>query len=90
MEEAHKVRRDMKVRKYGSGGGGSIEWVKCSIDVNRNGGARGAGMGSSARRSTRDTISISSLFSFHCAPVHYFHARAAMITSGTMKHEDGK
>lgn len=35
-----------EVRKYGSGGGGSIGWVKYSTDVNRNGGARGGGMGS--------------------------------------------
>ena len=49
MEEAHKVRRDIKVKKYGSGGGGSIERVEFSTDVSRNGGARGRGTGSNAR-----------------------------------------
>ena len=37
-----------EVRKYGSGGGRGIGWVKFSTDVNRNGGARGGGMGSGA------------------------------------------
>ena len=48
MDEAQKIWRDMKVRKYGSGGGGSIGRVRFSTDANRNGGAGGGGMGSSA------------------------------------------
>ena len=38
----------MKVRKYGSGGGGSIGQVKAATDMNRNGEARGRGMGITA------------------------------------------
>ena len=37
-----------EVRKYGSRGGGIIGQVKFSADVNMNGWARDAGMGSSA------------------------------------------
>jgi len=43
MGEAQKIWRDMKVREYGSGGGGSIRCVKLSTNVNRNGGAGGGG-----------------------------------------------
>ena len=50
IDEAQKTRRYMKVMKYGSGSGGSIGRVKISPDVNRNGGARGGGAGSSAGR----------------------------------------
>ena len=50
MEAAQKIRREMKVRKYGSGGGGSVRQVKLSPDVNTNGGAGVEGRtGSSAR-----------------------------------------
>jgi len=45
MDEVQKIWRDMKVRKYGSGGGGTIWQVKFSIDVNRNGGAGVGGTG---------------------------------------------
>ena len=38
-----------EVRKYGSRGEESIGQVKFSADVNRNGDARDAGMGSSAQ-----------------------------------------
>ena len=48
MDEAQKIWRDMKDRKYGSGGGGSTGWMKFFTDVNRNGGARGGGTSSSA------------------------------------------
>jgi len=48
MDEAQKIWRDMKVRKYGSGGGGSIGRVKFSTDVNRKSRAGGGGTGSSA------------------------------------------
>ena len=34
-DEAQKIRRDMKVRKYGFVGGGSIGGVKVSTNVNR-------------------------------------------------------
>ena len=37
--EAQKIWRDMEIRKYGFGGGGSIGWVKFSTGVNRNSGA---------------------------------------------------
>ena len=36
IDEAQKIRRDMKVRKYGSVGGGSIRRVKISTNVNRD------------------------------------------------------
>lgn len=48
MDEARKIWRDMKVRKHGSGGGGSIGRVRFSTDVNRNGGAGDGETGSSA------------------------------------------
>lgn len=38
MDEAQKIWRNVKVRKYGSGGGGNIGRVKLSTDANRNGG----------------------------------------------------
>ena len=50
IDEAQKARRYMKVRRCSSESGGSIGRVKFSTDVNRNGGARGGGAGSSAGR----------------------------------------
>ena len=49
MDEVQRVWRYLKVRKYISGGGGSIGRVKVSIDMNRNGRARGGGTSRSAR-----------------------------------------
>lgn len=49
MDEARKIWRDMKVRKYGSGGGGSIGRVRFSTDVNRSSGAGDGETGSSGR-----------------------------------------
>ena len=49
MDEVQRIWRDLKVRKYGSRGGGSIGRVKVSIDVNRNGRARGGGTDRSGR-----------------------------------------
>jgi len=36
---AQKIRREMKGREYGSGGGGSVRRVKLSPNMNRNSGA---------------------------------------------------
>lgn len=47
IDEAQRVGGNVKARKYGSGGGG-IGRVKFCADENRNGGARGRGIGSSA------------------------------------------
>jgi len=41
VDEEPKTWRYMRVRKSGSGGGGSVGGVKFSPDVNRNDGARG-------------------------------------------------
>lgn len=48
MDGAQKIWRDIKVKTYGSGDGGSIGRVKFSTDVNRNSGAEGGGTGSGA------------------------------------------
>jgi len=48
MDEARNIWRDMRVRKYGSGGGVSIRWVKFSTGVNGNGRDGVGGTGSSA------------------------------------------
>jgi len=53
MDEAQKIRRDMKLEEYGSrGGGGGIERVKISTDMNRNGEAGGGRAGGSFRSKT--------------------------------------
>jgi len=53
VDEAQKIRKDMKLGEYGSGGGGGgIERVKLSTDVNGGGEAGGGRAGGRFRSKT--------------------------------------